>query len=169
MIAIYNHFMPQYLQSSGITSMRNTGSLNNNSSTIKKRKKQIRTAIARRKCLALLRPPFSPQQERKPKGSCHYYIQATIARANRAAAPTTAPAAMLPLSVFAALVFPGAVVEVLVGMDVILPVIVMRPEVNGTSLTRVAEGKAADWLSSAVFGVSLVLFGFKTLRVSASV
>lgn len=70
---------------------------------------------------------------------------------------------------FAALVLPGAAVEVLVGMEVILPVIVMRPEVNGTLLTRVAEGKAADWVSSAVLGVSFVLFGFKTLRVSTSV
>lgn len=54
-----------------------------------------------------------------------------------------------------------------VGIEVMLPVMVMMPDVNGTSLTRVAEGKAADWVSSAVFGVSLVLLGFKTLKVLA--
>lgn len=76
---------------------------------------------------------------------------------------------MLPLSVFAAPVLPGAAVEVPVGMEVIFPVVVIVPEANGTSLTRVAEGKAGDWVSSAVFGVSSVLLGFKTLREMASI
>lgn len=51
---------------------------------------------------------------------------------------------MLPLRVLAAFVSVGAEVEVLVGIEVMLPVGVGTPEVNGTSLTRVADEKAAD-------------------------
>lgn len=51
---------------------------------------------------------------------------------------------MFPPTVFAALESPGVAVEEDVGIEVMLPVMVMTPDVNGTSLTRVAEGKAAD-------------------------
>lgn len=75
---------------------------------------------------------------------------------------------MLPLTVFAALVSAGVAVEEDVGIEVVVPGMVMTPEVNGTSLTRVADGKAADCVSPAEFGVSLVLLGFKTLKTPTS-